>query len=133
MRTSWKKIAEYVGTSHGQDISNELQNKITVIIPEPTHAPAILTQNVARETVIRAGQNNLQLARRAGEAILQAAATAGQDPRAPMELAILQNETATGQLELTEPVPLQLTDPEKTQYSNDWRTYQEPNANLAEH
>jgi hypothetical protein len=32
MRTSWEKIVQYVGTNYGQDISNELQNKITVDI-----------------------------------------------------------------------------------------------------
>jgi hypothetical protein len=30
MRTSWEKLAQYVGTNYGQDISNEFQNKITV-------------------------------------------------------------------------------------------------------
>ena len=133
MRTSWEKITEYVGTTYGQDISNELQNKITVVIAEPTHTADVLNRNTARETVIRAGQNNLQQARRAGEVILRAAVTAGLDARAPMDLAVLQNEIASGDLELTEPVPLQLTDPEKTQYSNEWRTYRERNASLVKY
>jgi hypothetical protein len=30
MQTSWEKITEHVGTAHGQDISNEPQNKTTV-------------------------------------------------------------------------------------------------------
>jgi hypothetical protein len=29
MRTLWEKLVQYVGTNYGQDISNELQNKIT--------------------------------------------------------------------------------------------------------
>jgi hypothetical protein len=28
MRTSWEKHVQFVGTNYGQDISNELQNKI---------------------------------------------------------------------------------------------------------
>jgi hypothetical protein len=28
MRTSWEKLVQFVGTNYGQDISNELQNKI---------------------------------------------------------------------------------------------------------
>ena len=44
--------------------------------------------------------------------------------RAPMELAILlQNEIAAGELELSEPVPMQLADSEKRHNNNDWRTY----------
>ena len=35
MRTSWEKLFQYVGTSYGHDISNELQNKIAVVLPEP--------------------------------------------------------------------------------------------------
>jgi hypothetical protein len=30
MRTSWEKLVQFVGTNYGQDISNELQNKIPV-------------------------------------------------------------------------------------------------------
>ena len=37
MRTSWEKLVQYVGTTYGQDISNKLQNKVRVRIPEPTH------------------------------------------------------------------------------------------------
>jgi hypothetical protein len=120
MRTSWEKITEYVGTSYGQYISNELQNKSIVTLPEPTHSTAILQQNAAREVVLRAGQINVQAARRVGETMLQAAVVAAQDPRAPMELATLQNGIANGNLELKEPVPIQLTDSEKTQNSNAW-------------
>ena len=33
MRTSWEKLVQYVGTSYVHDISNELQNKIAVVLP----------------------------------------------------------------------------------------------------
>jgi hypothetical protein len=42
MRNSWEKLAQYVGTNYGQDISNELQNKITVILIEPVHTDDVL-------------------------------------------------------------------------------------------
>jgi hypothetical protein len=122
MRTSWEKITEYVGTMYGQDISNELQNKVSVTIAEPVHTQAVLVRNSARETVIRNGQMDIPQARRAGVAILTEAVNAGTDARAPMQLAILQNEIAQADLELSEPVPIQLTGSEKTQNSNDWRT-----------
>ena len=133
MRTSWEKITEYVGTTYGQDISNELQNKTTVAIAEPLHTSTVLQRNAARETVIRDGQQNIQAARRAGETILLAAVLAGTDARAPMELAIIQNEIAHGDLKLNDPIEIHLTDSEKTQNINAWRTYRERDARLAKH
>ena len=37
MRTSYEKLVQYVGTNYGQDISNELQNKRTVVLNKPVH------------------------------------------------------------------------------------------------
>ena len=58
---------------------------------------------------------------------------AGTDPEAPMRLALLQNEIANGDLEASEDVQMHLTNSEKTQHSNEWRTFRERNANLAKH
>ena len=33
---------QYVGTNYGQDISKKLQNKITVNLVEPVHAPEVI-------------------------------------------------------------------------------------------
>jgi hypothetical protein len=48
MRTSWVKMTQYVGTNYGQDISNELQNKITVILVEPVHTDDVLLKHSMR-------------------------------------------------------------------------------------
>jgi hypothetical protein len=48
MRNSWEKLAQYVGTNYGQDISNELQNKITVILIEPVHTDDVLLKHSLR-------------------------------------------------------------------------------------
>jgi hypothetical protein len=45
MRTSWENLAQYVGTNYGQDISNELQNKITVILVEPVHTDDVILKH----------------------------------------------------------------------------------------
>jgi hypothetical protein len=34
MQTSWEKLVQYIGSSYGQDISNELQKKIPVKLVE---------------------------------------------------------------------------------------------------
>jgi hypothetical protein len=52
---------------------------------------------------------------------------------APMKLAILQNKIAQGEFAANIEVPVELNDYDKTQFSNDWRTFQECNANLINH
>jgi hypothetical protein len=93
MRTSWEKLVHYAGTNYGQDISNELQNNISVDIIEPVHSAEVLRKHGLREAMIRSGQRNIQRARQAQEKILEATVLA-KDPDAPMKLAILQNDIA---------------------------------------
>ena len=52
MRTSWEKLVQYVGMNYGQDISNELQNKTTVILPEPTHTDNVIQRHTQREQMV---------------------------------------------------------------------------------
>jgi hypothetical protein len=121
MRTSWEKLVQYVGATYGQDISNELQNKTTVILTEPVHTASVMARHAAREQMVRAGQANLQQSRRA------------QHLDAPMKLAILNNAIAEGDFKQKLEVPIELTDSEKTQYNNEWRTYRERNAQLTKY
>jgi hypothetical protein len=130
MRTSWEKLVQYVGTNYGQDISNELQNKLTVTLAEPVHTPAVMARHAIREQMIRTGQANLQQARRAQQFILEAAVSAAVDPEAPMKLAILNNAIAEGDFQQNVEVPIEMSDSEKTQYSNEWRSYRERNTQL---
>jgi hypothetical protein len=123
MRTSWEKLVQYVRTSYGQDISNELQNKVTVILAEPVHSPTVMARHATRERMIRTGQANLQAAREAQKTILEAAVDAATDPEAPMKLAMLNNAIAEGEFEQAMEVPIDMSESEKTQYSNEWRSY----------
>jgi hypothetical protein len=72
--------------------------------------------------MIRAGQANLQQARRAQQLVLQAAVAAGVDLDAPMKLAILHNAIAEGDFQQNLEVPI-----------DEWRTYRERNAQLTKH
>jgi hypothetical protein len=120
MRTSWEKLAQYVGTNYGQDISNELQNNITVILVEPVHTDDVILKHSLRENMIRNGQINIQRARKAQETILYTAVLAGLDMEAPMKLALLQNEISQGGFSSNIEVPIVVNE---TKFSNDWRTY----------
>jgi hypothetical protein len=58
---------------------------------------------------------------------------AGTDMDDPMKLANLQNEISQGEFAASIEVPVFITDSEKTQFSNDWRTFRERNTNLIKH
>ena len=98
-RTSWEKLVQYVGTNYGQDIGNNLQNKITVNLVEPVHTPEVTARHSIQERTIRTCQANIQAARVTQRTILEAAVTTGIDDAAPMKLAILENEIAQGDYE----------------------------------
>ena len=70
--------------------------------------------------MIRTGQENLQQARQAQQLILEAAVTMAVNPEAPMKLTILNNEIAQADFKLNQDVPIEMSDSEKTQYSNEW-------------
>jgi hypothetical protein len=73
--------------------------------------------------MVRTGEENLQRAHLLKQVILEAAATLEADPDASMQLAILDNEIAEGNYKQNNEVPIEMSDSENTQYSNDWRTY----------
>jgi hypothetical protein len=105
-----------------------------VILSEPVHTPEVLARHAIQEQMVRTGEDNIQWARLSKRVILEAAAALGADPDAPMQLAILDNEIAEGNYKQNNEVPIEMSDSEKTQYSNDWRTSsRERNALLTKH
>jgi hypothetical protein len=133
IRTSWEKLVQYVGTNYGQDINNELQKNITVVLINPVHTNDFLTRHSVREVMIQTGQLNIQRVRQAQDTIFKASVLAGIDMDDPMKLEILQNDITQGEFASNIEVPVELTDSEKTQFSNDWRTFREGNTNLIKH
>jgi hypothetical protein len=52
MCTSWEKLVQYVGTNYGQDIKNELHNKVWIVLNEPVHTYDVLEMHSVREVMI---------------------------------------------------------------------------------
>jgi hypothetical protein len=122
IRTSLKKLVQYVETKYGQDINNEMK-KNWVVLAEPVHTDDVVSRHGVREVMIRNGQLNIQRARLAQETILKAAVQVGTDMDDPMKLTILQKDIAQGEFAANTEVPVELTDSEKIQFSNDWCTF----------
>jgi hypothetical protein len=76
---------------------------------------------------------NIQRAWKAQETILDEEVLAGIDMETSMKLALLQNEISQGGFSSNIEVPIVLNDSQKTQFSNEWRTYRERNDNLIKH
>jgi predicted metal-dependent hydrolase len=115
-------IVEYVGTNYGQTISNELQNKLTVVLPEPVHTAAILARHAKRSAMIETAQKNMQDAQEEQRTDLQTEVTACVK-EAKMKLVILKNAIAETKYQMTLDIPIELTDSEKT--SNSKKSYRE--------
>ena len=124
---------QYISMNYGQDISNELQNKLTFNLVEPIHAPEVIVRHIIRERMNRTGQANIHTERETQKIILEAVVTAGIDDAAPMKLEILENAIAQGGYEKNVNVPIVMTDSEKTQSRNEWRTCRERKAHLTKH
>ena len=115
-------------------ISNELQNKTTVTIADPEYSQKIMDRHAERITLIRTNQANILAARRAHLQQVQVAVAATPlDADLQMQLALIQNQIAEDEFEAQVEVKMQLTDEEKTQSSNAWRTHRELNTNLTKH
>ena len=62
-RSSWEKLVQYVSTNYSRDISNELQNKISVNLVEPDHTLEIIASHAILERMIIIGQANIHNSR----------------------------------------------------------------------
>ena len=129
MRVSWEKLVYHAGTLFGNDVSNELQNKKEVNIPDPEYSQEILDRHKAREALHAAQTQKLQAARRQQKATLEGI-VADEDkldtyPDAPVKLAELDNIIEKAELEATEPLPIKLTETEKMQMVNESKSIKE--------
>jgi hypothetical protein len=129
MRATWEKIVHHVGAIYGYDISNELQNKKTVVIPKPEHTKDVMNKHTQRITRHNTQEQRLVRARLVQKRALEAAVMAN-DIDAPMTLAILENEIEEARYQATIDLPITLDETEKTKNSNAWRTYRERNSRL---
>ena len=93
----------------------------------------LLIRHKQREVLIRNVANNILIVCQAQEHILEAAVTTGTDIDAPIQLAILQDQIAKINFQVTVFVQVRLTDSEKVQQQNAWSSYRTRNVELLKH
>ena len=88
-------------------------------------------RHATREALVCTVQSNIQADRPEQASIIRAAATS--DPsyvELLMKIEILYNNIYKGYYDLSNRIPIQMLDSEKTEYVNEFQTYREPNASL---
>ena len=134
MRITQEKIAQYIGAKYGEDIANELQNKTKVVIPTPAYASATLTRHALRIALVRSQQTTMSIARLASRTSLEEEMNRTPNHRNLVtELAMLNNAIVLGNFKAAQDVPLELTDQERLDYSNECRNQSRRSATLDTH
>ena len=119
-----EKLVQHFSTKYGQDISNELNDKIKVKFVTPVPLTKVLVRHATREVLVSTGELNIQAARRAQAIMLREASTDDpSDAELPTKIAILDNEIAKGDYDIANKIPIYMSESEKTTYGNEWRTY----------
>ena len=108
MKTTWEKIVHHVGTIHGEDISNELQNRATVVVLKPQYSDDVLELHKKDETHRMEQHTNLQNARNEMVEQLKALKVEGKDPSVTLELAKMENEIAEEDFKFSKPLSIRL-------------------------
>jgi hypothetical protein len=113
MRITQVKIQQYVGIKYGEDIANELKNRVQVVIDQPEYTQAIKTRHVAYEALVRQKQSNLLAAMQTQLANPQLQVAAGAaDTEMMLAIAKLENEIADLKYKSLQEVPYKLTSEE---------------------
>ena len=128
MRNTLKQIVNHTGTIYGLEISNELHNRIVVIIAKPQHTADVLRKHEAKVSLRDNNFQRIQDARIANEAVLITAAQTNTDLTIP--LAELQNDKEDAAAKHSEPLDIILQGDAKVDNEGNWRTYQDSKSRL---
>ena len=130
MRTTQEKIAQYVGAKYGEDISNELTNKTTVVVPPPVYSTVIKLKHRNWEAHVRTRQTRTKAALQAKLTKIQA-----QDPDMidDVEVADLENQIEDIEYQQAQEVPYNLTESEKLEFTNESKAHSVRVALLEKH
>jgi len=141
--------ATYLAKKFGEDVANELKNRVKVVLTPPEYSHATKARHVGYEKLIRTQQSTLLIAMQvqlkalqdAEKAAIAAAAAvtasiAGSggvsgllrtvpvlDDEALLKISRLKNEIAEIEYERLQEVPHKLTGEEGSLYSNDMKTH----------
>jgi hypothetical protein len=134
MRIMQEKIVQYIGANYGEDIANKLQNKTRVVLSAPTYSSVTLTCHVLQIMLVRTQQATMKTTRLSSRTSLEAEIANDPTNRTLVtELAKLINDISKGDFEAAQDVPVELTNQEWMDYSNECRNQSRRVATLETH
>jgi hypothetical protein len=129
-----EKIVQYIGVKYGEDIANEIKNKTRVISSAPTYSSVMLTHHVLRIAFVRNRQVTMKTARLSSCTLLEAEiANNPTNHTLVTQLAKLNNDVSQGDFEAAQDMPIELTNHEQMDYSNECRNQSRRVAMLETH
>jgi hypothetical protein len=128
MKTTQEMIAQYIGLKYGEDISNEVMNKTTVVVTPPTYSAAILLRHQEWETYVRKKQTNVKAALEAKLKQLEA-----ETVKDIVEIADVENKIEDITYLQGKDVPYNLTNAESLKFSNESKSHSHRVATLEKH
>ena len=126
-----RQIVKHITKIYRQEISNEIHNRIAVIIVKPVYDQDLLDKQVIKEGQREANFKKIQDARIHKEVILQVALI--NDPDLDITLSELQNEMAEEHAKYEEPLEIVLFGYNKAEHEGKWKTYRDKQSILEKH
>ena len=128
MWTNQEKIVQHVGLKYGEDISNEVTNKTTVVVATPVYYAANKTRHQDWERHVRSKQTRVKAALDAKLVQLRGAAV-----HDVVEIANVENEIEDIIYQQGKDVPYNLTKEEDLEFSNESKSHSYHVATLEKH
>ena len=117
-----------------RDIASKLKNRKPFVVPPANYLMTAMARHSVREIMVRTQQNNFLCAYNAQKMALKAQIAATlMDLDLPMALAKISNDIATVEFELAQPVEVQMTKQECTEYRGDSKAHTDCLNKLIQH
>jgi hypothetical protein len=128
MRVTQEKIQQYVGIKYGKDITNNICNKVTVVLRPPQYFDVVINRHQEWKRHSRRKQTNLLAALEDQLRGLEV------DPNAdPVKVATASNDLEDLKYKMRQEVPYKLTSEEAMEYSNKMKAHSVRVATLKKH
>ena len=126
MRVTLEKIAGYIGTQFSNDMRNEIVNKKTVVIPEPSFDPAVQALHDQR---VKDFENNKKLLLSAYDKEIKALNDAGSF----VDAAKIQIKRQELRVSTSDSLEVMMSPTQKTKYDNEWKAWKDRMSRLELH
>jgi hypothetical protein len=119
MKTTQEKISEYVGIKYGDDVANELINRVRVVLAPPDYPDDAKIRHVADRKIIEQQRENTLKAKKSILGTLESQLLATPtDTKVMNDKAVVENEIIQLEHLMKKEIPIELTKQEEIDHNN---------------